>query len=173
MEWEATTCRIRKRLGICRHTERLRRGCNRCPSARSSQSSCLLPSRPSHLSSWPEVNPHEMRRVKHPRVGVWDLYEEVNPLPRPAYTATRLVLARGIRSLRHNCASFTCCAPSKMCSRAEVAGYIWARTRPWWGSGTLASQSTRYVSRLDLICFRSAPKFALFLLYEAVPRPEA
>ena len=108
---------------------------------RSSQSSYLLHSCPSHVSSWPEVNPHEMRRVKHPRVGVWDLYEEVNPLPRPAcHTATRLVLARGIRSLRHNCASFTCCAPSKMCSRAGVAGYILARTRPWWGSGTLASQ---------------------------------
>ncbi|KAI0736062.1 hypothetical protein C8Q76DRAFT_714355, partial [Earliella scabrosa] len=62
-----------------------------------------------------------MRRVKHLRVGVWDLYEEVNPLPRPAcHTATRL-----------------------MCCRAEVAGYIWARTRPWWGLGTLASQSTR------------------------------
>ncbi|KAI0686197.1 hypothetical protein C8Q76DRAFT_311900 [Earliella scabrosa] len=84
-----------------------------------------------------------MRRVKHPRVGVWDLYEEVNPLPRPACdTATPLVLARGIRSSGHNSALFTCCVASKMCCRAGVAGYTLARTRPWWGSGTLASQLT-------------------------------
>ena len=35
--------------------------------------------RKSHTDRKGTFDPHDTRRVKHTRVGVWDLYEEINP----------------------------------------------------------------------------------------------